>query len=321
MRIAISARTRSVLGATLIALILPGLSLASAESSGVSGIDGSSMSGIDGSSIAGIDGSSILGIDGSSVVGIDGSSALGIDGSSIAGIDGSSGLGIDGSSIAGIDGSSALGIDGSSALGIDGSSIAGIDGSSALGIDGSSIAGIDGSSALGIDGSSIAGIDGSSALGIDGSSIAGIDGSSALVIDGSSILLAGPVDSIDRMNGVFESMGQVVMASQEMLTKMNVGDFVAVEGSVISSGWYYADAIDVSDLRYEPGSTEVFLSGIISSINLMNGRARMGDLTIDYTSSLGRGAAPSDTMWSFRGTRPSRGGMMISNRTAGADLR
>ena len=273
MRIARSARTCKVLGATLIALILPSLSFAAANSSGVNGIDGSSMNGIDGSSILGIDGSSIAGIDGSSV------------------------------------------------LGIDGSSIAGIDGSSVLGIDGSSIAGIDGSSVLGIDGSSIAGIDGSSALGIDGSSIAGIDGSSTTGIDGSSILLAGPVDSIDRINGVFESMGQVVMASQDMLVSMQVGDYVAVEGTVISSGWYFADAVDVSNQLYVPGSTEVFVSGVVSSVDAANGTAQMGDLTIDYTASLSSGNAPSRTSWSFRGTRPALGGMMISDRTSGASLR
>jgi hypothetical protein len=116
-------------------------------------------------------------------------------------------------------------------------------------------------------------------------------------------------------------MGQIVMASQDMLIELQVGDYVTVEGTVISSGWYYADAVDVSDQLYVPGSTEVFVSGVISSVNSMNGTAQMGDLTIDYTPSLGSSNAPSGTAWSFRGTRPSQGGMMISDRTAGADLR
>ena len=262
MRIAKSARTRSVLGASLIALTLPIYSLAATSSSVVNGIDGSSVSGIDGSSTAGIDGSSVAGIDGSSIAGIDGSSVLGIDGSSIAGIDGSSAHGIDGSSIAGI------------------------------------------------DGSSIAGIDGSSVLGIDGSSTAGIDGS--------SMLLAGPVDSVDRVNGVFGSMGQTVMASQAMLSSIRVGDFVAVQGSVISSGWYYADDVSVSSQRYVPGATEVFITGMLSSVDRLNGTAQMGNLTIDYTASLGSSEAPSSAMWSFQGTRPLSGGRMISNRSVDA---
>ncbi|NQV87487.1 MAG: hypothetical protein HQ492_10465, partial [Woeseiaceae bacterium] len=56
MRIAKSAKAWNVLGASLIALTLPGFSLAAASSSQVNGIDGSSVSGIDGSSTAGIDG-------------------------------------------------------------------------------------------------------------------------------------------------------------------------------------------------------------------------------------------------------------------------
>lgn len=161
------------------------------------------------------------------------------------------------------------------------------------------------------------GIDGSSVNGIDGSSTTGIDGSSTAGIDGSSIVLAGPVDSIDRINGVFMSMGQVVMASQGMLSRMQVGDYVSVAGSIISSGWLYADGINVSSQLYVPGSTQVFVAGILSSIDRMNGTAQMGGLTIDYTASLGRSNAPSQIFWSFLGTRPGTTGVMISDRSLG----
>ena len=185
------------------------------------------------------------------------------------------------------------------------------------GIDGTGIAGIDGTGAAGIDGTGINGIDGTGAAGIDGTGILGIDGTGAAGIDGTGMLLAGPIDSIDRINGVFESMGQVVMASQDMLSSMRVGDFVTVGGTAISSGWYYADTVSVSDQSYVPGATKVFISGLMSSVDFMNGTAQMGDLTIDYTASLGSGAAPSGATWSFHGTRPSLGGSMISTRTEG----
>jgi len=112
-------------------------------------------------------------------------------------------------------------------------------------------------------------------------------------------------------------MGQIVMASQTMLSGMQVGDYVTVGGTAISSGWYFADTVSVSDLSYVPGSTEVFISGMMSSLDLVNGTAQMGGLTIDYTSSLGGSNAPAGDMWSFHGTRPSLGGSMISTRTAG----
>ena len=110
-------------------------------------------------------------------------------------------------------------------------------------------------------------------------------------------------------------MGEVVMASKSMLSTMRVGDFVTVDGSVVSPGWLYADAISVSDITYVPGATKVFVSGMLSAIDLANGTARMGGLTIDYTASLGNGIAPSAAMWSFAGTRPRSGGVMVSDRT------
>ncbi len=178
--------------------------------------------------------------------------------------------------------------------------------------------GIDAGDAYGIDAGDTSGIDAGDALGIDAGDIAGIDAGDAFGFVDRSQVLAGPVDSIDRVNSVFQSMGQVVMASQNMLATLSVGDYVSVGGSVIASGWLYADDVVVSNQRYVPGSTEVFVSGMLSSINQMNGTAQMGDLTIDYTSSLGNAAAPSSIMWSFAGTRSGRGGVMTSDRSANA---
>jgi hypothetical protein len=199
-------------------------------------------------------------------------------------------------------------------LGIDGANALGIDGANAAGIDGANTAGIDGANALGIDGANTAGIDGANALGIDGANTAGIDGANALGIDG-AVVLAGPVDSIDRINGVFGSMGQIVMASQNMLAGMSVGDFVSVAGSVVSPGWLYADDVSVSANSYVPGATEVLVTGMLSSVDLALGTAQMGGLTIDYTSSLSSSDAPSGPMWSFAGIRPETRGVMVSDRS------
>ena len=233
--------------------------------------------------------------------------ALIVLGATLAAIPGLSLAATSGSSTAGIDAGNTAGIDAGNILGIDAGNTAGIDAGNILGIDAGNTAGIDAGNILGIDAGNTAGIDAGNILGIDAGNTAGIDAG--------NILLAGPVDSIDRVNGVFASMGQVVMASQGMLDTLRLGDFVTVQGSVISSGWYYADAVNASAQRYVPGSTEVFVSGMLSSIDQMNGTARMGDLTIDYTPSLGRDFAPSGEMWAFRGTRPSLDGAMISDRS------
>ena len=131
-------------------------------------------------------------------------------------------------------------------------------------------------------------------------------------------MLVGPIDSIDRVNGVFQSMGQTVLASDTLLSNMQVGDLVSVGGNVLGAGWLYADRVSVSNRAYVPGSTEVFVTGMLSSIDAARGTAQLGELTIDYTPSLGNGAAPQGAMWSFSGIRPRAGGLMISDRTAAA---
>jgi hypothetical protein len=120
------------------------------------------------------------------------------------------------------------------------------------------------------------------------------------------------------VNGVFESMGQIVMASQGMLAGLNVGDYVSVEGSIVSSGWLYADAVSVSGTLYVPGASEVFVTGLLTSVDAAAGTAQMGGLTIDYTSSLGNGDGPRGSVWSFAGVRPRDNGVMISDRTVDA---
>jgi len=105
------------------------------------------------------------------------------------------------------------------------------------------------------------------------------------------------------------------MASQETLSSISVGDLVAVSGSPVASGLLYADDVIVSSKSYVPGATEVFVSGILASIDLTKGTARMGDLVIDYTASLGSADAPAGALWSFKGIQPTASGRMLSGLT------
>ncbi|MGI9225298.1 MAG: hypothetical protein ACR2QX_12520, partial [Woeseiaceae bacterium] len=209
-------------------------------------------------------------------------------------------------------GSSTAGIYGISTDGIHGSSTDGIHGSSTDGIHGSSTDGIHGSSVDGIHGSSTDGIHGSSTVGIHGSSTAGIHGSSTLV-------LAGPVDSIDAINGVFVAVGQTVMASQGMLAGMSVGDFVSVKGSIVSPGWLYADGLSVSTGTYVPGASGVFVTGIPSSIDKSVGQMQLGDLTIDYTAAMSGGAIPTGLSLSFSGVQPVGRGLLVSDAVSAVE--
>jgi hypothetical protein len=68
-----------------------------------------------------------------------------------------------------------------------------------------------------------------------------------------------------------------------------------------------------------PGATEVFVSGMLSSVDAAKGTARLGGLTIDYTAGLASGKAPAGMMWSFAGTRPAVDGLMISDSMGAID--
>jgi hypothetical protein len=219
------------------------------------------------------------------------------------------------SAIAADSGSHVQGIDSNGIAGIDSNGVYGSVGD-AQGISVGDIAGISVGDVHGISVGDVAGISVGDAQGISVGDTAGISvGDIQGISVGDSSVLAGPVERIDIINGVFHSMGQVVMASKSMLSAMRVGDFVTVDGSVVSPGWLYADAISVSDISYVPGATKVFVSGMLTAIDVVNGTARMGGLTINYTATLGNGRAPSGSMWSFEGTRPQSDGVMVSDRS------
>ncbi len=109
------------------------------------------------------------------------------------------------------------------------------------------------------------------------------------------------------------------MASQGMIASMSVGDFVSVNGSVVSSGWLYADSISVANGMYVPGATEVFVTGIPSRIDPVLGQARLGELTIDYTGAMSGGAIPSGLSLSFRGIQPVNRGLLVSDSVSAVE--
>jgi hypothetical protein len=167
-----------------------------------------------------------------------------------------------------------------------------------------------------IDSSSRQAIDSSSAFAIDSSSALAIDSSSAFAIDSSSSpLLAGPVDSIDWRDGSFTSVGQTVTFAGERFGSLRVGDFVTVSGSIAGAGIISADYVEVSGEPYVPGATEVFVTGVPSSVDYGLGTARIGNLTVDYTPSLGgAGFGGIGAAVSVIGIQPARGGIMLSDR-------
>jgi len=68
-------------------------------------------------------------------------------------------------------------------------------------------------------------------------------------------------------------------------------------------------------MSYVPGASEVFVTGIPSSVDYRTGRAKIGNLTVDYTSSLGSGRFQGiGAAVTVIGIQPASGGVMLSDR-------
>ncbi len=174
------------------------------------------------------------------------------------------------------------------------------------------------SNARAISGGSVTGISGGSTLGISGGSTLGISGGSTLGISGGStagLILAGPVEGIDSSSGFFSSMGQRVFAPAGVLSGLQLGDYVMVSGQISGAGTIEADAVAQSGQVYVPGSSAVFVTGIPSSVDFNFGIAMIGELKVDYTSSLGgSGFEGIGAAITVIGTQPALGGTMLSDR-------
>ncbi|MDH3275576.1 MAG: hypothetical protein OEM99_13690, partial [Gammaproteobacteria bacterium] len=171
-----------------------------------------------------------------------------------------------------------------------------------------------GGSAAAITGGSSQAITGGSAAAITGGSSQAITGGSAAAITGGS-LLAGPIHTIDWANRLFLAVGQEVRFSESDVDFLQVGDYVAVRGSIVSAGVIHAESVNILASRYIPGASEVFVTGIPSSVDYNLGTAKIGELTVDYTSSMGgRDFDGIGAAITVIGTQPALGGVMLGSR-------
>ena len=152
--------------------------------------------------------------------------------------------------------------------------------------------------------------------GIDSGSVLGIDSSSRQGIDsGLNSLLAGPIQSIDYESSTFVSIGQTVTVSDAGIGRLQVGDFVVVSGTIAGAGLIDATGVQVLPDAYVAGSTEIYVTGIPSSIDTNVGTTQIGELTVDYTPSLsGSGFGGIGAAITVIGTQPTLGGSMLGDR-------
>jgi hypothetical protein len=96
---------------------------------------------------------------------------------------------------------------------------------------------------------------------------------------------------------------------------LQLGDYVMVSGRVSGAGTIEAEAVIHTGLRYVPGASEVFVTGIPSTVDSRFGTAMIGELRVDYTPSLGSsGFEGIGAAITVIGTQPAHGGVMIGDR-------
>ena len=106
----------------------------------------------------------------------------------------------------------------------------------------------------------------------------------------SDLLILGVVDRVDASKREFEVLGQLIAypANQRAVAiESLIGHVVAVFGAVNANG-----SIDVRSVRelpsvnYVAGATQLYLKGIVASVDTVNGTAKVGSLSINYAGAL-----------------------------------
>jgi hypothetical protein len=134
---------------------------------------------------------------------------------------------------------------------------------------------------------------------------AGIGGSSRAVQTtsaGSELVAYGPIQAVDIANEKLIVLGQTVaLTSQTRITanaqalgggrssavlKGSSGALVAVYGQLQPNGVIRATQLDISDQAWVPGTTTVFICGVVTQASPAVGQARVGNLLVDYTAGL-----------------------------------
>ncbi|MBT8068566.1 MAG: hypothetical protein KJO09_15085, partial [Gammaproteobacteria bacterium] len=251
--------------------------------------------------------------------GVDAITGSGVDAITGSGVDAITGSGVDAITGSGVDAITGSGVDAITGSGVDAITGSGVDAITGRGVDAITGRGVDAITGSGVDAITGSGVDAITGSGVDaitGSGVDAITGSGVDAITGSgSPMLAGPIDSLNLDEGTFMAVGQTISFAVDGIADMQVGDYVTVHGELAGAGYVDATAVDVSPSMYVPGVSEVFVTGIPSSVDFTLGTVQIGQLAVDYTSSLGGdtfgGVGAAVTVI---GTQPALGGTMLGDR-------
>ena len=133
----------------------------------------------------------------------------------------------------------------------------------------------------------------------------------------SRLLLAGPVESVEKKTGTATILGQRLPLDR--LGSIIVGDAVSVYGTVRNDGTI--DATKVVDKGpYVPGATPILLTGLVQQLHGSVGQAKIAGVQVELTSAYsadGTMGLDLGGLVQVSGTQPAIGGIVLANSVVG----
>ena len=131
------------------------------------------------------------------------------------------------------------------------------------------------------------------------------------------LLLAGPVESVEKKTGTAVVLGQRLPLSR--LGSVNVGDTVSVYGTVRNDGTIEViKAVDKGP--YVAGATPILLTGLVQQLRSSVGQAKIAGVQVELTSAYSAdGTIGLDLggLVQVSGTQPAIGGIVLANSVVG----
>jgi hypothetical protein len=133
----------------------------------------------------------------------------------------------------------------------------------------------------------------------------------ALSAFGSRLIAVGRVDAVSNEYGI-EVLGYRAQPSSG--EDFQVGDYAAVIDWSRQGARDRVLEVRLLASRYVPGASEIFVKSKISSADLLRGQVRLGQLVVDYSTTLSTSnvlPAAQGSLLAVRGTQPGPNGMIL----------
>ena len=136
-----------------------------------------------------------------------------------------------------------------------------------------------------------------------------------------NVLLVGPIDAVDPLEGTVSALGRTFKASPDMVSvianKIGGGGLpmVAVLGAAQQDGTLAPRSMVFLNASYAPGATKVLLKGNVTSVDHASGKLTIGKQLVDYSSALSSAdvAISVGTLVTVVGTQPLSQGLILAD--------